>query len=693
MDGQPLDALIEENENEVSSDRDFLNSEDVSLAGAKFSIDQNTTVANTTEFTKETERRIQRNIDRGRVAISRILHNHDERPAAMHRDEIGDIDFIWGREGTRARNYEDGFGISKILLKHGRTAVDMIPQVIARGNITRQTDDKVIIEHEGYLSVIKLKWNNESKTWLVTNYDTTQEAPNFAGEDWRPANTTTRTSSSRVSASSSRSLPQSNDEGNSENTVTLGAGARFSRTGEDDTAVNSEDEPSLTPAQIDELFRGVNVVEEFSKLQDTMPINVSNELSQNTSRRNLIQAAKNAFSETYPDGVIVNTQIGEVKITRSSINDSLRHLLSRAKADSVISLPDGMENATYIGKLEDFDGNPITNYYFFYPINYEGRRYLVLCRVRKIGRAKNFYVHDVISYDEINERSSTLRPSVVNNEPTQTLRRTALYKAILTEFFRKGNSENTATLGEGAKFSIGSDDNSQSSNDNSNEGLFSKIKNLLTGRPNQSNERIRKRINTMLSKLAGVKIAAGHMNNGLDIVVKDVEKVIRTNRAYDWEHLLPAVGQKIATILKLNSTTEMGNYIADWLMTGALNNTSAAATQFATALRENPEIRENLLEIQSTFAEWRNMTPIEKVQATIEFEKPKPTVGERLKTAKDEGYQQFFEELEPVNDLVKEWEKITGEKLADAVNPYILLRNYRGIAGRAKLLIEGDTRQ
>ena len=248
------------------------------------------------------------------------------------------------------------------------------------------------------------------------------------------------------------------------------------------------------------------------------------------------------------------------------------------------------------------------------------------------------------------------------------------------------NNENSVEFDEGVKFSIGS----SSQNSNSSEGLFTKIKNLLTDRPNQQNERIRKKIKSMLSNLTGVKIAAGHMNNGLDIVVKDVEKVIRTNRAYDWQNLLPAVGQKIAAILKLNPTENMGNYIADWLLTGALNNTSAESKNFEKALRDNPEIRENLLEIQSTFAKWRNMTPSERIQATIEFERPKPTLGERYKSAKKEGYQQFFEEYEPVKYLVKQWEKITGEKLSDAVNPYSLLRNHRGIAGRAKLLIEGD---
>ena len=116
------------------------------MDGAKRSVDGNTSLANATEFTQEFERRIQSNIDRGRAAINRIIHNHENVRSAMHRDDIGDIDFVWGR--TRANNYSNGYGISKILVKHGQNAVDMIPDVIARGNITRRLNDRVVIEHE-----------------------------------------------------------------------------------------------------------------------------------------------------------------------------------------------------------------------------------------------------------------------------------------------------------------------------------------------------------------------------------------------------------------------------------------------------------------------------------------------------------------------------------------------------------------
>lgn len=78
---------------------------------------------------------IEENIVRGRLAIEEILQTHGEVKDAMERPETGAIDFLWGEEGTAERKHKDGFGIAKILLKHGMEAVIKIPDVIARGNM------------------------------------------------------------------------------------------------------------------------------------------------------------------------------------------------------------------------------------------------------------------------------------------------------------------------------------------------------------------------------------------------------------------------------------------------------------------------------------------------------------------------------------------------------------------------------
>ena len=43
--------------------------------------------------------------------------------------------------------------------------------------------------------------------------------------------------------------------------------------------------------------------------------------------------------------------------------------------------------------------------------------------------------------------------------------------------------------------------------------------------------------------MSGYKIAAGHLADGIDIVVKDLQKVIRTRSSYDSEN--PLVGWRL----------------------------------------------------------------------------------------------------------------------------------------------------
>ncbi|MBR0061625.1 MAG: hypothetical protein IJP68_09120, partial [Selenomonadaceae bacterium] len=52
------------------------------------------------------------------------------------------------------------------------------------------------------------------------------------------------------------------------------------------------------------------------------------------------------------------------------------------------------------------------------------------------------------------------------------------------------------------------------------------------------------------------------------------------------------------------------------------------------------------------------------------------------------GYGQFVEELYPIKQLVDAFEEELHRKLTDDENPYGLLRNYRGMAGRAKIMVE-----
>ena len=76
--------------------------------------------------------------------------------------------------------------------------------------------------------------------------------------------------------------------------------------------------------------------------------------------------------------------------------------------------------------------------------------------------------------------------------------------------------------------------------DNGNESFLQRIKNFISGRPR--NQRIHKTMKRQLEDLSKMKIAAGHLPEGVQVKIDEIAKVIRTGREYDWLNILPAIG-------------------------------------------------------------------------------------------------------------------------------------------------------
>jgi len=114
---------------------------------------------------------VEENIKNGKIAIELILRSHTEVKGAMERKEVGKIDFVWGKLGSESKKYKDGYGIAKILFKHGEDAVYMIPNVIVKGKYeSSKYNDRAYFILGKYRAVIRFNWDNEEKTWLVTNF-------------------------------------------------------------------------------------------------------------------------------------------------------------------------------------------------------------------------------------------------------------------------------------------------------------------------------------------------------------------------------------------------------------------------------------------------------------------------------------------------------------------------------------------
>ena len=179
---------------------------------------------------------------------------------------------------------------------------------------------------------------------------------------------------------------------------------------------------------------------ELEHLRNADPIVVPISVSEKEDGGKGIQNALDAFTALYPNGVDVPTRIGEVRVNRRSIKDSLTHFMYPAKFDTVTSLPEGLEIAAYIDSIPDVDGKDIMNHFLVYPIMYDGAKKYVVCRVREKFDVKKLYVHGVFSEEDIKKRGNALSQTQPPAERVQ-LRGAALYDSIIADFFNADNGK------------------------------------------------------------------------------------------------------------------------------------------------------------------------------------------------------------------------------------------------------------
>lgn len=130
------------------------------------------------------DRAIEGNIQRGNQAAEYILREHAKGNdttvhGAMHRPDIGYIDFLWGAPGKGAK-VKDGYGLAHILAKHGAESskgiLAKIVETIAKGtdieeqkSLHGQGEKRIRIQYDGHTAVLSSAKGKNS--WLLTGWE------------------------------------------------------------------------------------------------------------------------------------------------------------------------------------------------------------------------------------------------------------------------------------------------------------------------------------------------------------------------------------------------------------------------------------------------------------------------------------------------------------------------------------------
>ena len=100
--------------------------------------------------------------------------------AALHRNDIGDIDIVWGEVTDPIKH--KGYGLAHIIDKHeleinqlGFNIEDFVPIVVQFGNFNLKKSDsqKKVFESETFRFIVALEKeeNGKTKKWLLSAFD------------------------------------------------------------------------------------------------------------------------------------------------------------------------------------------------------------------------------------------------------------------------------------------------------------------------------------------------------------------------------------------------------------------------------------------------------------------------------------------------------------------------------------------
>lgn len=100
-------------------------------------------------------------------AIAKLMEmKSGEAIGALHHPDIGDIDLVWGEEGTGA---SDGYGLAK-LAKYHPEVLDDLQGILSAMKVTTRNKNRVNLESADHRAAVRLTWDSQAKHWLLTAF-------------------------------------------------------------------------------------------------------------------------------------------------------------------------------------------------------------------------------------------------------------------------------------------------------------------------------------------------------------------------------------------------------------------------------------------------------------------------------------------------------------------------------------------
>lgn len=110
------------------------------------------------------------------VSLLAAARHGDARGVLAHPDVPGRIDLVWGDEKG---------GLRHILFKHPEI-VDGLPDLLSRMKVETASANRIVLSTPDHRAVVRLTYDGEAKTWLMTAYEAGERRRRAEGRTERP---------------------------------------------------------------------------------------------------------------------------------------------------------------------------------------------------------------------------------------------------------------------------------------------------------------------------------------------------------------------------------------------------------------------------------------------------------------------------------------------------------------------------
>ncbi|MBO5611836.1 MAG: hypothetical protein J5918_04485 [Prevotella sp.] len=234
-----------------------------------------------------------------------------EATGALHHKDIGDIDLVWGEEGT---GKSDGFGLAK-LVKYHPEVLDNLQNILDDMHVVQRSDNRVRLESVSHQAAVRLTWDNQKKNWLLTAFEKKNSAPD---------NTTDTAETLKEGERNDTATPQ--------NTVSIGKDTDKSSSVQENGGKNAETrETALRDGLIDKLrSAGIEVITDEEEAQRVLDA-ANGDVALSRGQKRAFETASVSSNEEHQPTVVSNADGAKVVKNLEKLAEEFENLSNQPK--------------------------------------------------------------------------------------------------------------------------------------------------------------------------------------------------------------------------------------------------------------------------------------------------------------------------------------------------------------------------